>query len=300
MQLNMNTFIVGYQDKLSKNFYIWIFPVLISVSFLLVHQHNALLFHSLIEIFAIFVAFITFVIVWSTYSFSRNNYMLVIGIFYFWIASLDLMHVLTYKGFDFFSHTGVTASTQYWIAARFVEALALLIATIALKKLVISRWALFGVVAVVSITTAFTIQYGYFPVTFIDGQGLTPFKVNMEYIIMSLLVLAGFFLWKHKNELNKTIWHLMLLSIILTIGAEYSFTLYKNIGEFVLILGHQLKFISFWFIFYAVTQTSLTEPFNIMAQDTTTYNALPDPIVVVDTNGYIKQANQASLSLFLR
>ena len=60
--------------------------------------HNYLLFHSLAELFSIVVAFSLFSIAWNSRKYLENQYLLFIGFSYLFIAGLDLLHTLSYKG----------------------------------------------------------------------------------------------------------------------------------------------------------------------------------------------------------
>lgn len=62
-----------------------------------------LLFHSLAELFTILVGLTMAIVVHYTYYFTKNNFLLYLGIGYFWIALLDLLHMLTYKGMMIYS-----------------------------------------------------------------------------------------------------------------------------------------------------------------------------------------------------
>ncbi len=88
---------------------------------------NYLLFHSLAEIFSIVVAFSIFVIAWNSKQYIHNPYLLFIGIAYLFIAFLDLLHALSFKGMSIFTDYDYYAN-QLWIAARYMESLTLLIA----------------------------------------------------------------------------------------------------------------------------------------------------------------------------
>lgn len=61
-------------------------------------RHHYLLFHSIVEIASIVVAFGIFLIAWNTRRSLDNNYVLFIGIAYLFIAVIDLVHTLAYRG----------------------------------------------------------------------------------------------------------------------------------------------------------------------------------------------------------
>jgi len=80
------------------------------------------LFHSMAELFSIVIAAGIFVIAWNTRKFMPNAYLLFIGIAYLYIAFIDLVHTLVYKGMGVFPGADANLPTQLWIAGRHMEA----------------------------------------------------------------------------------------------------------------------------------------------------------------------------------
>ncbi|MCA1784732.1 MAG: hypothetical protein LC657_01990 [Desulfobacteraceae bacterium] len=76
-----------------------------------------------------------------------------------------------------------------------------------------------------------------FPVCFVEGVGLTPFKKISEYIICSILLAGIFILNKNKNKFEPQIYRNVLFSIIFTIISELSFTFYINNYGFSNLVG---------------------------------------------------------------
>lgn len=132
------------------------------------------------------------------------------------------------------------------------------------------------------------INTNLFPVAFIEGQGLTTFKVVSEYIIISILIAAIFYLKKHEALLDKSIVHVMIIAIVLTMVAEMAFTFYVDLYGLSNLVGHIFKLFSFWLIFMAMVKTTLKEPFLVMSKGASTYDVIPDATIVVDENGIIR------------
>ena len=66
-------------------------------------RQNYLLFHSIVEIFSIVIAFAIFAIAWNSRRLIDNNYFVFIGIAFLFVAGLDVFHTLAYKGMWSFS-----------------------------------------------------------------------------------------------------------------------------------------------------------------------------------------------------
>lgn len=224
------------------------------------------LFHTLAELFSIVVACGIFMVTWNTRRINANNYLLFLGIAYLSIAGIDLLHTLTYKGMGVFPNIGLNPPIQFWIAARYLEAGSLLAATAFLRRsfslpLVMSIYAGISVLIVISIFA------GAFPSCFEVNQGVTAFKSISEFIISGLLVLSIVLITLKRSEFPQGVWALMVGAMALTIAAEISFSFYKTIFGLFNQLGHYFKIISFYLIYRATIQSSLTRPYEVLFRD---------------------------------
>ena len=149
---------------------------------------NYLLFHSLVEIFSIVVAFSFFTIAWNSRNQIKNQYLLFIGIAYLFIAFLDLLHMLAYKGMSIFTDYDFYAN-QLWIGARYMESITLIAAFYYLGRektfkpgVLLISYTILTALIVLSIFV-----WKIFPECFIAGTGLTSFN---RISIQSLVELA--------------------------------------------------------------------------------------------------------------
>ncbi len=272
-------------------------PIAMSALLIFSANYSFLLFHTLAELFSIVVAVLLSVVAWQMYFFTKNNFLVFLGSGYFWVGVLDLMHTLAYKGMNIFpSVVDSNPSVQLWLGSRYLESSILLCAPLFLTRTV-SRHMAFAVFAVIAIAIFTLVMNGNFPLGFIEGQGLTAFKINSEYVIITLLAVAISMLWQRRNFIEPGMLKLMIASIVLTMGAELAFTFYVSVYGLSNIVGHIFKLCSYWLIYVAVVRTCLQQPFTAMARDVSTYEAIPDATLAIDNAGIIYQANQASLAL---
>ena len=86
----------------------------------LISLQNYLLFHSIVELAGIAVAFSIFILVWNTRKAITNNFFLIVGVSFLFIGTLDLVHTLAYKGMGVFpwatadlpTHSGLPPGTS--------------------------------------------------------------------------------------------------------------------------------------------------------------------------------------------
>jgi len=201
-----------------------------------------------------------FSVAWFTRSFTRNNFLIFLACGYLWVALLDLMHALVFKGMNVFVEGSGNLSVQFWLCARYLEAILLLYAPFAATKKQNDYFLLifFGAISVCFAVLIFT---GHFPAGFIDGQGITEFKLYSEYIIVFILLAAIFSMHNIHNDIPKRDKYFIYAAIVLTICAELAFTFYIEVHDISNLVGHVFKFLSFWLLFHAIVISNLTTPF---------------------------------------
>ncbi|HEJ83930.1 MAG TPA: PAS domain S-box protein, partial [Desulfobacteraceae bacterium] len=263
--------------------------------------YDYLLFHTLVELFSIVVGCGIFIIAWNSRRLLDNNYLLFLGIAYLFVAFLDLIHTLAYKGMPIFQGYGADLSTQLWIAARYVQSLSLLIAPFFLRRRLRSGMA-FGAYSLLTVLVlASLFLWPIFPSCFIEGSGLTPFKKISEYIISAILLAALAVLFGNRAEFDPDVFQWLSASIGITIVAELVFTFYVSVYGLSNVVGHFCKLISFYLIYKAIIHTGLNKPYDLLFRNlrqseqrlSQIIDFLPDATFVIDRQGKVIAWNRA-------
>ena len=222
-----------------------------------------LVFHTIAEVVAITVSFALFTLTWASLKHLRNNYLVVIGAAYGVIGLVDVFHTLTFKGMNLFPGVTTNYPTQFWLTARFMEALALLLAPLLFRRKVSFPVILagFGVLGVIGTGT---VMQQVLPATFVDGVGLTPFKVWSEYVIIAMLVLSLVFLWRIRDAFDRLVFQLLVGSVLFTIATELCFVHYVSFYDYVNELGHYFRFLSVVLAFLAIVVTGVQRPADLL------------------------------------
>jgi signal transduction histidine kinase len=225
--------------------------------------YSYLLFHTLIEFFVVAVSFCIFIISWNTKQFQENNYLQFLGIIFLFVGGLELMHTLAYKGMGVFRGYGANLATQFWIALRYVESISLLIAPFLLdRRMKINRVIL--IYSLIFIFLTISIFGGLFPACFVEGTGLTPFKIGSEYAISLMLIGAIVGLFYKRPHFDKSVFRILVAAIILKIVSELAFTFYVSVYGFSNLIGHYFTLISFYLIYRAIIRTGLVRPYDLL------------------------------------
>jgi len=244
---------------LRENGLTWILITAGVAGLYLVQRYNYLLFHTLVELFSVLVAGGIFVIAWNARRLMANNYFLFFGIAALFVGAIDLLHTLAYKGMAIFSGSGANLPTQLWISARYLQAFALLVAPFFINRKLRPTLTVASFLGVVALLLA-AIFAGWFPACFVEGSGLTPFKIGSEYLIVLLLGGALVGLHRTVTAFDREVVRLLAAGIGLFIVAELAFTLYTDVYGISNMVGHFLKFAGFFLIYKAIIETALTRP----------------------------------------
>ena len=225
---------------------------------------NYLLFHTLAEMFSIVVACGIFIIGWNSRHYIKNNYLVFLAIAYLFIAFLDLMHTVSYKGMGMFDYQYY--ANQLWIATRYMESLSLLVAFLFVREqrrfnppVVFAAYAAFTLLIMAAI-----FWWHIFPVCFVEGQGLTPFKKISEYVICSILLLDIWLLLRLRDQFDRDVHRWLVWSLSFTIASELAFTFYISNYGFSNLVGHYFKIFSFYLIYKALVATGITTPHAVL------------------------------------
>ena len=229
-------------------------------------HYSFLLFHTLAELFSIVIAGVTFVVILNTRRFVMSSYLLIVGVALFFVAAVDLVHTLAYKGMGLFPGYDANLPTQLWIAARAVESATLVVAPFLMgRSLKMGKVFAFYLFLTAALLAA--VFSGHFPDCFVEGKGLTPFKIISEYVICLLLLLAAFLLYRRRDAFAPHVLRLLTGAIVATIVAELAFTFYISVYGLSNLIGHLFKIIAFFLIYRAIIVTGLQEPLELIFRE---------------------------------
>lgn len=230
-------------------------------------SYNYLLFHSLAEIFSIIISAGIFMIAWNSRRYMKNNYFLVIGVSFLFTAGLDLIHTLSYRGMSVFPNFNANLPTQLWVAARFLQAISLLVAPLlitkrSLNRLVVAPFFIATLLAVLSI-----FYWKNFPVAYVEGVGQTQFKIISEYIITLIFLSSIFLLFKKRRYFDKSVFLSLVAATLLIVFSEILFIYYSGVYSFFNMLGHNLKIIAYFVFYVSIIEMGLKKPYNILFRE---------------------------------
>jgi PAS domain S-box-containing protein len=302
----MNRFLASIKELRKPGWYLSILVgAIIFAGLYFASWYTYLLFHSIAEVFSILVAFSIFIIAWNARRFLDNSYFIFIGIAFLFVGAVDLAHTLVYPGMGVLPGYGTNEAAQLWLVARYIQGLSLLLAPLFIGRRLRAKWLFLGYGVATALLLVSIFYWQNFPVCFVEGTGLTLFKIISEYIISLLLLGALFTMMQKRREFDVNVLRFLFAAIIVTIASELAFTLYEHAFALPNLIGHFLKIVAFYLIYKAIIETGLVKPYNLLfrslkqseEQYRDLYEEAPNAYFSVGVDGLIKRANRSAAEL---
>ncbi|WP_168188960.1 EAL domain-containing protein [Thiomicrorhabdus sediminis] len=224
--------------------------------------------HLAMEMVSVFISLMVFIVGWNVANHKLPSSLLLLSLIFFNVGIFDYFHAVSYGGMpDFLSHNDVQKHLNFWMAARFISAFGLLLLAIYLVskiELHLNRTAIF--IASLTFTLVFLWLVIYridlMPVWFVEGQGLTDLKKNLEYVIIGMNVLTALILLTQLNRPRSLHVPLLIGAVLVTAMSELYFTWYSTMTGVYNIMGHLYKVVAYFMIYRAIVVEAIDIPFN--------------------------------------
>ena len=246
------------KDQNKADIFVIIIMVGILVPLSIIHYD---LFHSIAEVFATIILIGIFIITWNTRDFHQNQYLMNLGTGFFFIGLLNLIHGLNYNNLIIHG-----PFIEQWTGMQYFLALVIFIPLLPIMSVKRNVAYLISIYASATILLLMSIYYwGIFPKAYdYELKQLLPFKVSSEFVIIALLLLSLFLLYRRREQFNATIFKYIFFGTLLLAFSEFCFTQYGDTTEFFNALGHLLRVVTFYLFYKAFIQTCLREPMSLI------------------------------------
>lgn len=278
-----------------------------AVALYFLSRQNYLLFHGVTEVFGVVIAGSIAMIAWNSRQLVRNHFLLFIGLGYPFVALISLLHTFAYKGLSVFSaEYGANLPTQLWIAARYLESFTFLAAPHFLTRRLRLIPVLIGYLLVTGMIMITIFIWPVFPDCYIEGVGLTLFKKVSEYLICLVWLAVIGILRIYRARFATPVLHLLYLAVGYNIAAELFFAVYVNPYGFFNFAGHFLRIISLYFLYRAIIEKSLNNPYRSLFREIHLseqffrgiYDTAPLAFVVWDQDCLVTHWNRTAEQIF--
>ena len=247
----------------------------------LISLSNYLLFHTVVQLFSVYFAYVIFLIVWKSRDRLENRYLIILGVSYFFVGSFDFLSTLTFHGMKILSGFDTNFTFQLQIAARLLESVSFLIAPLFLMhagekqesnvrifESATFAWKAFLVYTVVTLTYLISIFFSHnFPDFYIQDPGFTQVKTASGYLILFILLCSLFLLYIVRDRFEEKVFSLLSIAIVLTIFAELFFIFYSQMDEVPGVVNLFFKLLSFYLIYKAIVDIGFEEPCSLLFRE---------------------------------
>lgn len=294
-------------ETFSANTYLYSLAGAATLSALYFADQNTYLFsHGFVELFSIVMMLTVFTIIWSSRNHLTNEYFLLVGSSFLFIAGLDLTRALLYDGAG--SVTGATETnitTQLWIATRMFQAGVLVSAPFFIGKKIRIGTFLVCSAAIAALILLSIFYWPIFPAAYTPDAGSTLFKTLSEYAISAFLFAALMLLNKKRAHFETGVFYLMQSFIFIGLLSELFFAFGLDTQISLNQLGHLLSAIALYLFTQAVVIVGFKSSYARLlqeysqkmlegkARDDALLLSIADGILVTDTSGKIMFVNKA-------
>lgn len=224
--------------------------------------------HSILEMFSITVSVMTFAIGWENRNAEENRNTIFIALTFLAVAFIDMAHLLSFPGMPVLvTPSSANKSIFLWLSARMTIALSML--CLASSKITYFHFNkekyLFFVLTIIFVSIIYYIAFFHLnliPDSFIEGKGLTPFKIYVETVIVVILLLATFNLYKHGKNLTQSFdVNNIFMAMIIMMMSETFFMLFTTHADLYNLLGHVFKACSYYYFYRALFKEKILKPY---------------------------------------
>jgi diguanylate cyclase (GGDEF)-like protein/PAS domain S-box-containing protein len=218
--------------------------------------------HLLMELFAIIIAMLIVTVSWYTFDVkeAQSSNVLICG--FLIVAACDILHALTYKGMPpLLTESSTPRAIFFWLMGRSFEVVTMLLVALSWRPPMSRQfWLGTGLIISALLIWIGSYQIEYFPLTFVDGRGVTGFKSYYEYVLCILNVSVAYLFWRQAERSGRRRYYLMALSSFIMGIGEIAFTSYVTPSDFQNIFGHAYKIASYALLFWATFIISIRAP----------------------------------------
>lgn len=231
--------------------------------------------HNTLELISIFIALSVSSMVWlfrDGLEDRAGRFLLCIGLSFFAVGAIDFFHTMSYNGMPvFITPNSYQKALVFWFFGRYTVALAFIAACFFMQKplsLTQSAWIVLSACIAIIMTSIFVVIH-YLPLMpplYVDGYGLTPLKIQLEYNIIALYAFSLWLLWRNQAFFKESIFCNLAYFLIFSIATEVAFTFYHSVYDSYNLIAHIYKVGACGFLFNAIYRSGVINHFYTLSE----------------------------------
>ena len=262
--------------------------------------------HTTLEFVAMAIAAMVFALTWSLRRLPTTFNHIILGIGFLTVCLIDLGHTLSFAGMpDLVTPSGPEKAINFWLAARFVVAVTLLVFLFNQSV----RWTMRQCVLALGASLLFAAgiwwlvlyQSAMLPRTFVPGSGLTAYKVGVEYLLVAMYGVTAVLLYRQFRKTGREDFSWLAAAAWIMGLAELFFTVYKDVTDTLNLLGHLFKAVAYLYVYRGVFVVAVRAPYlelrNSHEKLSNILGASSDGFWSADSQGRLLEVNPAYIRL---
>lgn len=218
--------------------------------------------HTILEVTCVFIALSSFLIIWLSYD-VRKRSLATLGFGFLSVGVFDIFHIIYYPELKLFPTGYDDLSTRFWIIGRISEAAILILFTYKAAVFSRNKYMLLTLSLFYSFGVSVTLINfpSIMPTLFVPSIGVTNVKIVLEYVTIAFFIFGIYRISKMKIKSKMISYRHIYLYILLIVSAEFCFTKYVSISSFSTTMGHVLKVVSYFYIYYGIYVSNVRYPY---------------------------------------
>jgi signal transduction histidine kinase len=221
----------------------------------------------LAEMFSIMVSLMLFGVVWNAFSGKRSGNLVILGCAALAIGLIDMGRLLSHRGMpDFITPSGPDKAIYFWLAARLVCALTLV--TIGQRPRspfdrARTRYLLLAASLAVTAFVFWLVLFRshWFPIAYVEGIGMTPFKVGAEAVIVTIMAAGAVLFYRRATREGTSELAKYFGIVAVGILSELCFIKYATFTDIYSVLGHVLEIVFHVMLYRTAFVACVREPY---------------------------------------
>jgi len=240
--------------------------------------------HILLETFSITIAGIIFAVGWHARLARDAHVLALLAVGFLGVALLDVAHVLSFQNMpEWFTPSGGGKAIYFWFLARYLAAFTILAFVLNLgkhKNRNKPAWLALTAILVLVVFSCWIVlaHQDWLPVFIIPGDGLTPMKIYLEWLLTLIFFATVILVWRRRDSANFYDPGSLIAALALSGLSELCFTLYSNAADIISLLGHVYKVLSYGFLYHAIVARGVKLPYELLSQSQEILQQLMDNV----------------------
>lgn len=300
----MNKFFRANPHVWNRNGLIIVFLFVLLFAFSPFYKNFGLLYHPFVhvslDVLSIVVCIMIFIIGWHSYQYNRLPFVLLIAVPFFEVGLLDLLHMLLFVNGPEQTFGEPRKEVYYWLWARLIESLSILVSLLWPWKQVQNRW--FKPALILACIFSFVLIFGldlvgevFFPQLF--AERLTPFRAELGLFVIPLHLWAMWLVWRNEQLPSILRSHYIFFFLLVSAIAEACFIASSDTEHVLYFLGHLSKVVAYGFLLQAILIHGIRSPYERLAVSTKILENISDAVLITDARQKIIFVNPSFTKL---